>query len=364
MGVMCELEGNYHLAYDLYSMASTFFLIDSDTLSYFYAKSDMAISKAFLREKEICMQILKDIESQYSKEHIIHRTIETKALCYRYCEDFDSVIIMLDSLQNMVSLNTNCLMLKAQAYSMLGRKDSALVYAHEVLKHNCSVNDSLNAFYILSNDDQSLLRDRIKSLTSKRSDLQVLMQNRQKRLSHAVEILQQDLSRKPNYYRWIIVLILLICTCMGICYIILQHRRGTLLSFYSKRIANENKELSEQNQQLYKQREQQVLHACETLCSSPNWKNLISWNDYAQMCDNVDLQFFRLATKLQQKNILNEKELRLCILVLLDIPHREIANILTYSESGIGKYKYSIAKKLGVNSKNLRTFLMDLAVKM
>ena len=60
--------------------------------------------------------------------------------------------------------------------------------------------------------------------------------------------------------------------------------------------------------------------------------------------------------------MLTEKELRLCILEAIRIPQKQMAEILPYAPSGIGKFKYTTAKKLNVTSKNMRNFLIALAI--
>ncbi len=142
----------------------------------------------------------------------------------------------------------------------------------------------------------------------------------------------------------------------------LLQKRGELLIFQRQHIIKENNKIMEQNNNLFKQREEKILNRCEVFRNSTNLKSVLCWNDYDSMCDNVDKQFYLLATKLKRRGILKEKEVRLCILVFLDISYKDMADILPYAESGIGKFKYSTAKKIGVETKNLRTYLVDLAV--
>ena len=58
---------------------------------------------------------------------------------------------------------------------------------------------------------------------------------------------------------------------------------------------------------------------------------------------------------------LSEREIRICVLVLIGFSYAEIAQILFRAESGIGKDKYTIAKHLGVSVKQLRETLLSIA---
>lgn len=80
------------------------------------------------------------------------------------------------------------------------------------------------------------------------------------------------------------------------------------------------------------------------------------------MCVIADNHFYLLTTKLKQKQVLNEQEIRLCILILIDYNNIQIAKILSYAVSGVGKFKYRVAKKLGTDSKNLRKYLLYMAI--
>ena len=80
------------------------------------------------------------------------------------------------------------------------------------------------------------------------------------------------------------------------------------------------------------------------------------------MCQIIDRQFYMLASKLRDKNVLNETELRLCVLVLLDMSRAEIAHTLPYALNSIGKLKDHTAKSLGTTGKNLHDFLLKLAI--
>ena len=101
---------------------------------------------------------------------------------------------------------------------------------------------------------------------------------------------------------------------------------------------------------------------CTILGDSATLKKDLNWNDYSAMCQIVDHQFYFLARKLQQTQLLSEREIRLCVLSLLDLSYDKMAEILNYAPNGIGKFKVRVAKKLGTSAKNLREFLVNKAI--
>ena len=81
------------------------------------------------------------------------------------------------------------------------------------------------------------------------------------------------------------------------------------------------------------------------------------------MCKIIDSHFYLLASKLRNLHVLNETEIRLCVLVLIGLNRAQIADILPYALSSVGKLKDHTAKSLGTTGKNLHEFLLNLALK-
>ena len=82
-------------------------------------------------------------------------------------------------------------------------------------------------------------------------------------------------------------------------------------------------------------------------------------DDYASAKRLVNSRFNMLVDKLEATHVLSEREILFCVLVLLDVSHLKISQILTYSPNSIKKTKDIIAKKLGITSLSLRNYLID-----
>jgi DNA-binding NarL/FixJ family response regulator len=91
-------------------------------------------------------------------------------------------------------------------------------------------------------------------------------------------------------------------------------------------------------------------------------KEKLRWDVYSKFCIQSNTLFFNIADKLKQCE-LTEREIRICVLVLIGLSYAEIAEVLYRAESGIGKDKYLIAKRLGVSTKDLRSTLWAIACK-
>ena len=85
----------------------------------------------------------------------------------------------------------------------------------------------------------------------------------------------------------------------------------------------------------------------------------LHWNNFAEMCTLSNRYLYNIVTQLQPYN-LSQKELRLCILVLLKAPTNQMVDMIPYSHSGLGKFKNTTARKIGTTTTNFRLFLLNL----
>ena len=107
----------------------------------------------------------------------------------------------------------------------------------------------------------------------------------------------------------------------------------------------------------------QIEDTCGIFYQSLHLHKDLCWSDYNQMCKIVNQQFFFFAQKLQYSHLLSEREIRLCVLVLIGITNsKQLADMLLYSESGIRNFKNRTAKKLDTNSVELRNKLLKIAI--
>jgi hypothetical protein len=173
----------------------------------------------------------------------------------------------------------------------------------------------------------------------------------------ATRILWNDIHRKKSF-AWIysIVVVLLIVGIGIALYYNHQEKKHALWSQKINDVTSEYTDL-QQNKLSHIESARNVLLASESLQKDLNWRN------FDQMCAKVDELFYLLAGKLRLKRVLNETEVRLCVLIFIGLDHDQIALTLPYARNSVGKLKDQTAKKLGTTGRNLRDFLVDLALK-
>ena len=109
-----------------------------------------------------------------------------------------------------------------------------------------------------------------------------------------------------------------------------------------------------------RRREKALDAQCRLLRQSPDIRSELQWNDYRQFSALCNKLLSGIVSKLEQRG-LPERDIRICVLVLIGFSYAEMAQILFRAENGIGKDKYLIAKRLGVSAKQLQETLRSIA---
>ena len=370
MGSICHLAGDFPLSYDMYEKSANCFLADNDSLSYYFLLNDMAFELAAQKDTSYICVLLDSIQT-YNHSDVILKSQETKALMYLQSQHYQAAISLIDSMQVEGYYDLMGYLLKAQAYEHINQFDSAVSNASFILSHTTDSRYLISACYILSHVDKGISSDSILELTSIRADAQKDWGIHNGQYANAVQLLENDLERKPDW-QWLYTMIATIIV-IGSCLLLYIHKKRNQHKLLSQQVDDLNKindsvkqrhehikkEYTEYKDNLLTQIEQNYA----VLTQSPNIFTDIHWKDYNALCQIINDNFGMLAAKLQGIYHLSEKEIRLCILVLLEITNsKQMAEMLYYSESGIRNFKNRTAKKLGTNSIEMRNALLKLAI--
>lgn len=352
MAVMCRLEGNHSLAYTMFDKSREQFEQNCDTIAYYYALNSMAFELAEQAQRDECLSLLNQISQNCRNRDIQIKTLETKAEMYFMVQEYDSAIYFANLLQQYGNSEPTGFLIKAQSYSYLNQKDSAVYYASMVAEQSASLFDLNNSLYILANDNATANIEDIQDIHASRSDVQKQIELRRSKLSHAVELLQQDMDKKPQYINLILFISALILAAAMAWY---AHRKMRHLSHQQKQMKQQR--FAYQQSQLA-----EIEQLCEALRLSHDIKKELQWSNYDQMCEIINKHFNFLANKLKATNLLTQTEIKLCILVLIDFRFNQMAEILPYAQNSIGKLKDTAAKHLGTTGKMLRKTLLEMVI--
>lgn len=362
MGSIAHLAGEYSLSYDMFERSAEMFLREKDSLAYYYGLNNMAFELAEQGKKEETLSLLACIEANSTDNYLSVKIWETKAVAYLCFKQYDSVVYYTNYSLSLGYKEPTSLMVRAQAFSHLSQKDSATYYAQQVINKSGALSDINNALYILTNEDETKDKVSIRETASNRADVQKLLETRQGKLSQATQLLEQDRNHKPNL-GWLYAIIAtlgIIGTGIAI-YVLRKRKKHQLLSQQIEEHQEILQTIQNQEHSQYQRKVQEIEQVCSTILNTQDWRRETSWKNYSQLCEFIDKQFYFFAYKLKEKNILNEKEIRLCILVLIGgFSDKQMADILCYGEKSIRGIKRHTAQKLGTTSANLRVFMLSM----
>lgn len=345
MANMCRQENDHETAFAVYSMSAAHFEKTNDTLAYAYALNNMAWELAAAGKKEEALRLVDSALSlQMSAvrlQTLQAKVDETRAAACFFRQEYDSVLSYTSGVDN-----DYLLMLRAQAYSFLQIDDSATHYAQLLLPRTTNLFALDDLYYILTHNDSSADKESIRALSSERADVQKAIKERHGELVKAVEILKQDLVPQEKTKPWKIILLVVL---------------GIGLLVWAALIAKKQHRLHTQKSQFEQTRRFELEQNIRHLQEAEDLRSELEWTDFQSFCIQIDKRFNAFAAKLQEQG-LNEQDIRICVLVLIGLSHKEIAEMLNCSPKSIGKLKDLTARKLGVSGGQLQDKLQKTAI--
>ena len=341
MANMCRQANEHETAYEVYGMSAEHFRKTNDTLAYAYALNNMAWEQAVMGEKEEAYMLIDSAVRIYPYSPLIEKVIETKSAACLFRQEYDSVLYYTNGADN-----DYLLMLRAQAFSFLQIDDSAMLYAQQLLPRMTNLFYLDDLYYILTHNDTKADTETLRVLASERADVQNAIKERHGELTKAVQLLRQDLSKKEQATSWKAILWWVI----GIGLLVW----GAIVVYKQRKLWIEKSDFEQARRKEFAQNIRQLQEAKDV-------RHELAWDDFAALCLQIDKRFHGLASRLHEQR-LNEQDIRICILVLIGLSHKEIADMLNCSPKSIGKQKDLTAHKLGVSGGQLQEKLQNIAI--
>ena len=340
MANMCRLANDHETAFRVYALSAEHFAASGDTLAYAYALNNMAWEQAAMKHKDSASWLVRSAIFAYPLPPLTDKIIETRAAACFFMQEYDSVLCYTTS-----PANDYLLMLRAQAYSFLQKDDSAAYYARLLLPRTSNPFYLDDLYYILTHNDTAADKETVLALSAERADIQKQICERHGQLTQAVQVLRRDLD-SGFHPMPLMAYVLLTFVALGLCVWTLMIRR-------------KRNKLHWAQTKFEQERRNELIQAVRVLLDAPNLKQELCWDDFDALCRQTDKRFQGLATKLLLQH-LTEQDIRICILVLLGLSHKETADMLNCSAKSIGKLKDLTARKLHTSGGHLRETLITL----
>ena len=341
MANMCRQENDHETAYEVYGMSAAHFEKTKDTLAYAYALNNMAWELAAIGKKEEALKLVDSAVTIYPQEPLLEKVRESRAAACLFAKEYDSVVVYTTP-----PANDYLLTLRAQAFSYLQMDDSASYYAQVLLPRTTNLFALDDLYYILTHNDSTANKERILALSSERADVQKAIKERHGELAQAVQLLKQDMKLKGKTTSWNTVLL----WAIGIGLLVW----GAVVLYKQQKLRRETSAFEET-------RRKELAQNIRRLQEAKDIRQELAWDDFAALCQQIDKRFHGLAETLKAQG-LNEQDIRICVLVLIGLSHKEIAEMLNCSPKSIGKLKDLTARKLGVSGGQLQDKLQKTAI--
>ncbi len=332
MATMCRKGERHDLAYALYDKSLEQFTLADDSLRQAFALNNMAWEKAVLSDKTSALELIDSALLLSQDSALLAKVLESRIAAHLYASEYDSVLLYTAHI-NAPSVYMN--MVRAQAFALLAENDSAVIYARHVLQQTHNPRYLDDVYYILTQCDPAAVVEDLRQLSSQRTDVQRTLERNQPEWIEAMLIAQHSLKPRNPKVRYIIWGLIALALCLGASWGIARFLRR-------------------------RSRENSIEQQCLELSKAPDMKAQLCWNDYPLFRNACNARLSGIVDKLEQRG-LSEREIRIAVLVLIGFSYAEMAEILFRAENGIGKDKYTIAKRLGVSAKELRETLISIA---
>lgn len=332
MATMCRKGERHDLAYALYDKSLEQFTLADDSLRQAFALNNMAWEKAVLSDKTSALELIDSALLLSQDSALLAKVLESRIAAHLYASEYDSVLLYTAHI-NAPSVYMN--MVRAQAFALLAENDSAVIYARHVLQQTHNPRYLDDVYYILTQCDSAAVVEDLRQLSSQRTDVQRALERNQPEWIEAMLIAQHSLKPRNPKVRYIILGLIALALCLGASWGIARFLRR-------------------------RSRANSIEQQCLELSKAPDMKAQLCWNDYPLFRNACNARLSGIVDKLEQRG-LSEREIRIAVLVLIGFSYAEMAEILFRAENGIGKDKYTIAKRLGVSAKELRETLISIA---
>ena len=332
MATMCRIGERHELAYALYEQSFYQFELAQNTPAQAYALNNMAWEQAVLAHKEEALRLVDKALSVCSDTAVQNKVLESQAAACLYAEEYDSVLYYA---QQSPSESVYMHMLMAQAYTFIGINDSALFYAKQVVTQTSNPRYLDDVYYILTFCDSTAQADEVRALAAARTDIQRDLERNNPEWIEAMLLAENALKApKPTSPKTLVLLV-------GVLLVLLA-----IVSFVFIRLRKRKADSLEQQ--------------CRILRRCTDLRKELNWNNYQQFRLICNLRLSGIVDKLERRG-LSEREIRICVLVLIGLSYAQMAEVLIRAENGIGKDKYLVAKHLGVSVKDLQDTLRHIA---
>lgn len=345
MGFICKQDSCFEEALVFYERSSKAFHESGNDWYYAHNLLNVAEQYVNLREYDKLDSVLAIAEGFEIDSAYYARMVETRGLYFFERQEYDSALTYLLSIENHprpIEAKCYSYQMIMQVYNLLNELGTAIEYARYIIKNSNNPNYRSNAYYHLINyakfnDDLELI-----SLCS------CAREDEDRILRHSAELHAQATIKlkayleTTNYTKLIVLIIASLFGALGIGIGLVYKRHRCVLQKHAK-----------------EKQDRRDLLARRIYDHSVYFASNKIWQDYKKLRELANSHFDNMFYRLEDMCDLSEREIEICLMVVLEYSNKQMAEILFVQPNTISKAKNKIAKQLNTSSSELRTSLID-----
>lgn len=285
---------------------------------------------------------------------------DSRIYYFMHRSEYDSALVWLQKVPPTTSLR---LVQRARAWEHVGRMDSAVWYAEQVIARSVDRAHRVSAYYILhkqavAEGDMQRAND---LAAARMGEMRQQTQEVEGKLTavHALQAYREQ-CEQTSIWQWLWGMLVLLAAIGAGC-IFIGYKQFVRLRLHESDLTQQLHELT-QAQAVHLQ---QKSEAMETTLSQKKPLFAIGnpiWQDEKKLTQQADSHLFNIYTRLHEQYGIDMQDFRICLLTLFDASRSEIAETIHRAVSSVPKLRSNTAKKLGTSSTQLRTFLIRYLV--
>lgn len=376
MGYLCKQDSCFEEALIFYERANEAFAESGNEQRYANGLLSIAECQISLHQYAMADSLLHVAEEYHIDSAYYARMIETRGMYYYEIQKYDSALVYLESIKDFSrSVEDKCFNAHQilQCYSRVNKIDMALFYAEYIVRYSQHVGLQSNAYYILmkiaefSND------------VNKLAEYSYLREDKDRKnrcymesyASATTKLTTYIANPEPFRYWKITIFVCFVVIVSAISVIIVHRKRNKEIAIQKAIVEAELHKWQEQMREKLAIEEANVAAKRKIISDivmmhSENFlPNKEIWKDEQELYRLANSSFGFIIYRLHETyRNLNNREVKICLMVLLDFPNKKIADIACCSEDSVSTIKQRLAKKLYTSPRELRVFLMDFIMKM
>ena len=376
MGYLCKQDSCFEEALVFYERANEAFAKSGNDKRYANGLVSIAECQIFMQQYAKADSLLNIAEEYRIDSAYCARVYSMRGFLYYNLQNYN---LALTSLKNTeyypCDINARCFYYHQiiQCYTQINKIALTQHYAEYIVKYSENAGYKSNAYYVLMKiSEYSNDVNRLAKYSYLREDMDRINRCYMEAYASATTKLITYIENPEPFRYWkiaIIICLLLIVSAIGV--IIVHKKHSKEMVIQNVRVEAELHEWQE------KMREKLAIEEANAAAKRKIISDIVMmhaedftpdseiWKDEKELFRLANSSFGFLIYRLRDTyRNLNNREVKICLMVLLDFPNKTIANIACCSEDSISTIKQRLAKKLSTSPRELREFLMDFILKI